>query len=320
MRRWGVLVVAAAVGCGGGTTTTGGAREPRLDPAASRAAVEQLVREQYAAIDRLEVESWMRTVAPDAILLGTDPQDVWVGRDAAVAQLAEGFEPARQAGAKASHRSKNLQIGISPDGRAAWVADELDFTLEMGGQAVTTSFRLTQVIAERDGAWWVLAQHWSIGVPNETAFAIAARGKWPPLGELPARVAPGAEPLVARVQRGADDAMVWVNDISDREDVFVFGTAPEEVVMGGARTRELFGAQIRQYGVTIAPRGDVSAGLAPNGLVGWVFANLDFSVTFEGQTITQPYRSLTVHLNEGGAWRIVQAHFSNGVPNVGVPE
>jgi hypothetical protein len=61
-------------------------------------------------------------------------------------------------------------------------------------------------------------------------------------------------------------------------------------------------------GLTVT--GDVRAALTPDGELGWVAAN----VTLMNRDAVQPYRVLSVFLQEGGAWKLVQTHFSNGLP------
>lgn len=73
-------------------------------------------------------------------------------------------------------------------------------------------------------------------------------------------------------------------------------------------------ARTRSRGRSTKRDGGLRAGMASN-TVGWALCNVDFTVSQEGKVITQPYRALLVLLQESGGWKLVQAHFSNGVPD-----
>jgi transketolase C-terminal domain/subunit len=105
----------------------------------------------------------------------------------------------------------------------------------------------------------------------------------------------------------------FLETVTDREDAFVFGTAAEEKIPGGKAIKAAFGDMVRAMGVTTAKAGGVRAGIAANGQVGYVAANLDFLPTVEGKKLTVPYRFLGIYLKEGEAWKLVQVHFSIGL-------
>ena len=320
MRKLAIGVVALVAACGGAQESSGPKgmqpMEPAtIDPAQSKAAVETLVRGQYDAMGRLDFDAWSKALAPDALVLGTAPDEVMIGREGALAEAMKDFGEAKKNGAKAWTRSKDLRVTVSADGRAAWISDQLDFGMEMGAQKMNVQFRITQVLAEKDGAWWVQAAHFSFGFPNDQAFQRAAEGKWPALADIPDQVGDGADALAAEIDREIRDPKAFVAAVDDSPEVVVFGSAPEEYVVGGAQVRDMFQQQVQQFGVTMARAGSDRVAVTPDGQVGWAMTNLDFSVVFEGKTVTQPYRALLVYAKRGDAWKLVQAHFSNGIPD-----
>ena len=237
-----------------------------------------------------------------------------MGREAVVADLTAVFGPALEAGATMTAASVDREIGVAPDGRGAWVAEGLTVTIS-GEPATVIPYRVTSVLSEDGGAWTVIAQAWSVGVTNEEAMAMATAGQLPPLAAIEPSVGEGAQAMADQLQAGCADASVWLASWSERPDAFAFGSAPEEAIEGGTTIREGMGQMVAAYQMTIAVNGGMHAKLAPSGTVGFLAANLDMGMTLEGVgTVSQPYRALFVYLQEEGGWRLVQSHFSNGLP------
>jgi ketosteroid isomerase-like protein len=315
MRTLGILAVMTVIGCGG-PEKGGSGPSLNVDRAAIESAIRADVERQYEEMSILDVGAWSEHHAPDAIILGSAPDEVWVGREQARAAIEEDFAAARQAGATANMKSKSLVIGVAADGMSAWTADEADLSLNAGDAEMVIPFRITQLYGIKGGEWQVLIATYSVGVPNEQAFTRAMEDGWPALASIPEGIAEGSDGVYTRAAHDLDHAGDFVASISDREDAFVFGSDPDERVVGGAQIREVFGKQIADGHVEIKRNGEMRVGIAPGGKVGWVLANLDLSVEVAaGQRVSQPYRAMLVYADEGGEWRLVQAHFSNGVPD-----
>lgn len=90
----------------------------------------------------------------------------------------------------------------------------------------------------------------------------------------------------------------------------IIGTAPGEIVEERAQMRFGFDTE----GVTLTP-GDPKA--YEEGSMGWVVDEPDFG--FPDGSVMKP-RVTAVVRQEDGAWRIVHAHFSVGVPDEEVVE
>ncbi len=314
VRVVGTLALVAYAGC-----ATAGSSSDSLPPARAitvddaRAAVTKVVEAQYAALEKGDPDQWAAPLAPDPVFFGTGPDDAVATKAATLKNMHAATDGKLKAGARFAVKSSGLQIGLSSDGRAAWVADVIELTVTQAGKSVTSPLRLTEVLAEQDGAWWVHAVHWSIGVPNERALAMAADGSLGKLKALGESVAPGAQAIAAEFQKTSAKIGEFLGSLSSRPDAFVFGTAPDEQLIGGDKIKETFKKQIDTLGLVITRRGGVHAGVAPNGRVGWVAANIDMTASEGGKKVNVPTRGLMVYLNESGLWRMVQAHFSNGV-------
>jgi hypothetical protein len=287
------------------------AAQAKLD--AAKAAALEVVAAQYAAIDKGDVDGYGATIDPAAFYFGSSSLEAIQGRDGMLAILHQVFDPAVKTGGKFATRVTNLQTGIYPDGKALWIADEVEITITIGDKPMVLPFRVTQLLVDKDGKWTVIALAWSHSMPNEEAFKAAAEGKLPVPAAIADLVDAGAEPLAQAYSDTVADVAKMLATVSDRDDAFVFGTAAEEKVTGGKTIKEAFGAQVQQFGVTTAKKDGIRVGLAPNGKVGFVAGNIDYTATIEGNKITVPYRYLGIYRDEEGAWKSVQVHFSIGI-------
>jgi ketosteroid isomerase-like protein len=282
---------------------------PVLDPGRAKIAALEAVKATYDAMTEGAIEPWGERLADDALMFGSAPSEAYPGKAAIVHALHEQLDPVIAEGVRPVVEPTALEIGLAPDGRAAWVSDRFDYVIPRGTQRIGFHFRMTMLVVEDGGAWKIAAAHLSVGVPNAEAMRLAAAGELAPLPDVGGGLAPGAEPLPAALANLAAS-------FSEREDAFLFGSDPEERLRGGMAIKELVGSQWQDGGTSITPRGALRGALAPSGTVGWVAGNVDFTVTVPGgEKVTQPYRMLLVCLREGEAWKVVQAHFSNGVPD-----
>jgi ketosteroid isomerase-like protein len=204
-------------------------------------------------------------------------------------------------------------VSVAEDGESAWTAGELEYSVYSGDATLLVPFRITQLFGRKDGAWQVLVAVYSVPMPNDEAFAKALSGELAALAAIPEGIAAGADGIYTRAAHDLDRAADFIASVSDRADAIVIGTAPGERTVGGAAIKESYGKFVADGHVTLKKHGDLRVGIAPGGRVGWVLANADLSVDVDGNVITQPFRAMLVYVDEGGEWRLVQAHFSNGV-------
>lgn len=298
---------------------SGGAKAPvdgpRLgaDPKVIGAEIRADVQEQYDAMADFDIAAWAEHLAPDAIVLGSGPEDVWVGKDAAQAAIEASMAPARAHGATATAKSTSLDVSVADDGESAWTAGELEYSVYSGDATLLVPFRITQLFGRKDGEWKVLVAVFSVPLPNDVAFQRAASGELAALAPIPEGIAAGADGVYTRAAHDLDRATDFVASVSDRADAIFIGSAPGERTVGGAAIRESYGKHVTDGHVTLKKHGDIRVGVAPGGHVGWVLANVDLAVDVDGNVITEPFRAMLVYVEEDGEWRLVQAHLSNGV-------
>ena len=303
-----LIFVACAVSC-----ATTNATRTTSSPDAVRAAVARMVQEQYAAIERMDVDAWHAHHAPDVLWLGDEATgDVHIGRDAVVAALKGPYERLRQLGAHIKVESKGLKIGVSADGRSAWTADEVVEVVNAGADLRTLPFRHTEVLAEKDGQWWVMAEFWSLPIPDPTAAQMVGAGTMPALEDIGEAVGPGAQPIAAGIDQFIADSKVVLTQLADRDDVFVYGTDPSENVKGGAAAKKFLEGALR--GTARLARKGLRAQLTPDGHVGYVAYNLEAAAEMNNMTAVMPFRVMEVFVSEGGVWKLVGMHAAHCVP------
>jgi ketosteroid isomerase-like protein len=277
MRR--LLMMFALAGCGGAMV--------QIDPHASQTAVEAVVKEQYDALRRGDSDAFLAHADPDGWMMGI----VHSRRTPEfLAELHKAIDPMVKRGVKMEVASTNLAIGISPDGRGAWVSDELDFKVTMGEHTMDMRQRFTEVLGLKDGKWWVLADHMSA----------AGRGAGSQPEEVPDGVGPGADAVVKQLDAMLADPATLLHAISTQANGLF---DPEgRLDVQAVLSRPL---------PPVKRAGGVRAGLVAGGQVAWAACNLQV-----GGPDHPPIRVLIVLLQEQGAWHVVQMHLSI-VPEMG---
>lgn len=126
-----------------------------------------------------------------------------------------------------------------------------------------------------------------------------------------------AEPVTARDQAAASKRGVFEKSLGDpkalaatvsgREEVALFGSAPDERTEGGAKVK----AELLGWKLAFKVRDGIQAGLSESKNVGWVAANVDATaIEHTKNAAAQPYRVLVIYEKTGDAWKLVQASFS----------
>lgn len=271
----------------------------------------QVIAAQYSAIERGDLQAWASHYADDAILIGTDPAEVYVGQAAILASVTKNASARMQSDVTRTYKSTAQHVGVAPDQKSAWIADVIDYRVTAAGKEQVFNFRMTSLLAEERGAWKIRASVYSVAVPDEEAFSKPSPAPAP----IPDLVAPGAEPLAAIVAQMTEVPHHFAGLFSAREDVFLYGTAPKERLIGGAEIQK-FTRQNDPPGAIRMTRIDgVLAQLAPSKTTGFIAYNAKLSVPVEGATIDLPVRVFAVFLDENGTWLKVQEHVSLAVPD-----
>jgi len=280
------------------------APKPAFDAAALKATLLRIWSEQLQALERGDLDGFGQRVLPGAFAVGVEGKDLAPSRADWLRQLGPLWHKGRY-----TVRSTSPVVGLTSDGRAAWLSDVVDVT-PAGQQKGAVGIRVSQVFAEADGAWWVAAAHWSVGVPLPVVERDHARWKQRPLAGA---TASGATAVVAVYDRGLASAVDFLDTLSARADAVFFGLAPEEHIDGGLSVKDVMGEQLKTLGVHFRRLGDVVADVTPNGRVGWVAGQIE--VTLPSKTRV-PARALFTYENDGGVWRQVAGHLSLSVENV----
>jgi ketosteroid isomerase-like protein len=277
---------------------------------AVHAEVERTVREHLAAFERGSFDAWGANLAPNVFFTAADPEEVFSERGCAIAEMHKDFAPAFDEGLKLDIQSQSFHIGASFDGRVAWSATPLQYTVSFGGERTSFLIRHTDLLTKSDEQWSILVTQYSIALPESKALQAQANGHLPAPRMVGDAVMPGAESLVEEFTHQLDNLSSAV--IS--QHVHAFGPLPGEHADGEAAVRQLFASWTSRWS---------ALRLRPDGIraelvflhTGWVGANVEATVSYESQQIVLPMRLLVVYHKEQDIWAIVQAHLSVGVPD-----
>ena len=122
-----------------------------------------VLNEFHAAASAADEERYFALLAPDAVFLGTDGGERWVGEDYR-AFVHRYFTRGKGWTYVPSSRS----ITVAADGRTAWFDERLEN--EWYGEC-----RGTGVLQLREGEWKIEQYNLSIPIPNELAAEVVAR-------------------------------------------------------------------------------------------------------------------------------------------------
>lgn len=110
----------------------------------------------------------------------------------------------------------------------------------------------------------------------------------------------GAEDAAKLFETTIGDGKALAASVSDRKDVVLYGSAPTERIVGGAKVK----AQLAKWNLVLTPTSGIQAGVV--GSVAWVAANVDSQPKKGSKAKPVPYRALFIY--ESG--KLVNAHFS----------
>jgi hypothetical protein len=200
----------------------------------------------------------------------------------------------------------NDVVGHAVDGKAAWVAVDVDYfpicgMAECMHQPPAARGHATLVY---DGATKPrpIAWHVAYAVTGKEQAKAAAKGTLP--DALPRKIDAGAEDVAKQFEATVGDAKALAKTVSDRKDVVLYGSELAERYVGGAKVR----AQLLKWGLAFKVRDGVQAGVTASKTVAWVAANVDAGKP--GDKKPTPYRALFVYEKHDAAWQVVQIHFS----------
>jgi hypothetical protein len=198
----------------------------------------------------------------------------------------------------------DVRVGLSRDGRSAWVTFTAKIDAGIGDSGETVQFRASELLVEKGGSWLVHAAQWSAGVADAAINKAAKAGKVDELEEL-AKADSGDKDL-----RGAFQNLVtkgFDTTAAANKQLIGIGSAPKEMTVGGA---SLAPGWNRAWAGKLTVN-NVVATLAPSGTTGAVWANVQLAKT--GYKI--PFRLFVVFDKlADGSWSVLHVHFA--VPSV----
>ncbi len=138
-------------------------RAEQLADLAAQAAVAAVLDDFHAAASAADGPRYFGHFTPNAVFLGTDPQERWTIR-----QFRAYAEPYFEAGTGWTYRALERSVRIGSDGATAWFDERLDN--DSYGQT-----RGTGVLVRRGAAWRIAQYSLSLPVPNDLAKDLVER-------------------------------------------------------------------------------------------------------------------------------------------------
>ncbi len=128
------------------------------------AEIRSVAMHYFDAISQGDLSYLERFISRDdsTLLIGTDPNEWWVGYDTIMGIWKAQFEAV---GGSFPIRATKLQA--YRDGNVGWFAAQPVAHLPNGTEV---PFRITTVVRKEAGEWKLVSSHGSFGVPNEEAI------------------------------------------------------------------------------------------------------------------------------------------------------
>jgi hypothetical protein len=127
--------------------------------------LESLARDLYAAVANADPAFFERRLSDvdGLIVIGTAPGEWWSDYGAALDAI------------RRQMKEVGTAIRLTPGDLRAWSAGDVGWvadrpTLHLGGREAAC--RHTSVFVRRDGDWRIVQHHFSMGVPDATAFGL----------------------------------------------------------------------------------------------------------------------------------------------------
>jgi len=286
--RWCTLVLGVVLAGCPASSAKKVEKPEAIDSAVAAKGAAELVKEIYGDLRRGATGGLLPLVDLGVLAVGPGPGDLFTDRSAALVALAAAVPEGKH-----KLTSKNLHVGASPAGHAAWASD----LILLDGKP----YVIGMILLEADELWTVAAVE--IGSPLtkkqldkllETGPVAAPTPVPPPtgggdkvLGELFAVGAATPEALADQVAKNPDAV---ARDVAGRP------------LIGFRAIRKAWKKSMK--GVTTAPHGTepVAARLAPDGTMGWVFGTVDVTAPKDP---TVPTRMLHVYEKTDDGWGLV---------------
>jgi hypothetical protein len=197
-------------------------------------------------------------------------------------------------------------IAIAADGKSGWVTGMFGAPVICGQGDCVKMRREYEKHPEFHGTLLVdggqpVMMHLGHNISDKD---LADRVKNLEIGDVPAKLGAGAQPVVDLAKRTLPDAKAFAASISDRADVTLMGSAETERYVGGATVKKTLAGW--NFGFEI--KGNVAAGVTSSGTVAWLAANVDARA--KNAKTTTPYHMTLICEKTGSDWKVVAAQFS----------
>jgi len=206
--------------------------------------------------------------------------------------------------------SKNLELHLSKDGSAAWVADEISYRVPHQGREAALSLRYSAIFTRKAGRWEMQAEHLSYPLAHDRVLAAARAERLPRPSKIGRTIAKAAEvpaSIVRRVHVGAADYRASVLSLADTALEWLPDTSAEyrgKAIATAPRLGAIFGASssIQRIGIV--------AQVTASETVAWVAEQSRLRVKIAGDEVGIPLQGLYVFVKSGTTWKLVQSHVS----------
>jgi hypothetical protein len=309
-----VLAVATAVACGGSrkqarpVATVDPLQDLGSGLADLRRDLESTVLENYSHLSLGNIEAYADSVSDSGAiaLIGPRPSDLVVNDTT----FRERRDRRMYRDRDVRIYSKKLEMHLSEDGSAAWVADELSYRVPYAEREAALSLRYTAVFVRRSGRWEMVAEHMSYPLAVDRAIAFARAESFGKVRKMGKDIGKNAEEPASVVRRvhsadnkfierhvsAAASALWWLPDPSAEYRGDSIWTAP------GLKNSFGSGVSLQRVGIVARVVGD--------GSIAWVAEHIFLRGRAYDDQILIPLRALYVLERTGSDWQIVQAHLS----------
>jgi hypothetical protein len=195
-----------------------------------------------------------------------------------------------------------------------WIAADVD-AIDASKKVVKT-LRVSALLNKPEKQWLVIAAHFGSPLADKDAAERALAGKAPQVKVIPDQILSDSpdKDAAAHLDDVRNLDTQTLSEMMGLEDAVLVGSAPHEVVQGGAAGQKT----IAGWKTALATDGGVLLG-SPPGDSGafWLAANVTAKSKYKGKDVTQTYRALFIYqinvMGEGGNIYVdlILAHFSS---------
>jgi hypothetical protein len=202
-----------------------------------------------------------------------------------------------------------VSIGLTDDGKAAWLASDRRLVGDCGGDGggcgkTLATTHVSGVFELGKDGWAPVVWDVATDVSGKEQSQMIADGK--ELAAIPAKIV-GADAAAALFSSTIGDPKALAKTVSARKDTLLYGSEKGERFTGAQVATTLL-----KWNLAFKVHDGVRAGTSANGALAWVAANVDATPVVKPRAKATPYRALFVYLKAGDHWELVQAQFSFG--------